>query len=254
MANTRIQKRQGGHKLRYVLIACAILLWSTLSAKAQVSVGIGIGWPGVNIGINLPAYPQLVPVPGYPVYYAPGVNSNYFFYDGLYWVFVDDNWYASSWYNGPWQMMGPEDVPVFVLRVPVRYYRRPPVYFHGWRADAPPRWGEHWGRDWEAGHGDWSRWDRRAAPRPAPLPIYQQHYSGERYPREPQNQQSIRSQHYHYQPHEAVIQQHFQQQQSSPGGSRAESHRHDDEGAKRKGERGGNDRGGRGEERRPDRQ
>src|ERR1700737_1967258 len=98
-----------------------IVLWmlcSITSAAAQVSVGIE--FPGVNIGINLPAYPQLVPVPGYPVYYAPQMNSNYFFYDGMYWVYQRDNWYASTWYNGPWDLVSPEEVPLFVLRVPVR--------------------------------------------------------------------------------------------------------------------------------------
>ena len=39
----------------------------------------------VSIGINVPVYPRLVQVPNYPVYYAPGLASNYFFYDGLYW-------------------------------------------------------------------------------------------------------------------------------------------------------------------------
>ena len=43
-------------------------------------------------------------VPGYPVYYAPDIGGNYFFYDGRYWVYQDDNWYSSSWYNGPWDV------------------------------------------------------------------------------------------------------------------------------------------------------
>jgi len=102
-----------------------------------------IGIPGVHIGVNVAVYPRLVRMPGYPVYYDPRANWNYFLYDGLYWVFQEDNWYASSWYNGPWQLVRPDDVPLFVLRVPVRYYRRPPVYFRGWISDAPPRWGEH---------------------------------------------------------------------------------------------------------------
>ena len=76
------------------------------SAIAQVSIGIGL--PGVSIGINLPLYPELVRVPGYPVYYAPRLDSNYFFYDGMYWVYQEDNWYASSWYNGPWGLVDPE--------------------------------------------------------------------------------------------------------------------------------------------------
>jgi hypothetical protein len=84
-----------GLKMRKRLLVLAMLLCSITSASAQVSVDIG--FPGVSIGINLPVYPQLVAVPGYPVYYAPQVNSNYFFYDGLYWVYQRDNWYASSW-------------------------------------------------------------------------------------------------------------------------------------------------------------
>ena len=88
------------------LMTLGLLLGSVTSAPAQVSIGIGL--PGVSIGINLPAYPELVPVPGYPVYYAPRVSSNYFFYDGLYWVYQSDNWYASSWYNGPWGLVVPK--------------------------------------------------------------------------------------------------------------------------------------------------
>jgi hypothetical protein len=148
-------------------------------------------------------------VPGYPVYYAPRASSNYFFYDGLYWVYADDNWYESSWYNGPWELVGPEYVPFFLLRVPVRYYRRPPSYFRGWRASSAPRWGEHWGHDWERRRSGWDRWDRHSVPAPAPLPVYQRQYSGDRYPRVVEQQRSIQSQSYRYQPREAVTQQHL---------------------------------------------
>ena len=178
---------------------------------AQVSVGIGIGLPGVSIGINLPVYPELVRVPGYPVYYAPRLNSNFFFYDGMYWVYQGDNWYASSWYNGPWGMVGPESVPLFVLRIPVRYYRTPPAYFRGWQPDAPPRWGEHWGHEWEQQRSGWDRWNRSSAPAPAPLPVYQRQYSGDRYP-QAQQQQQLHSQNYRYQPRDAVVRQQYQEQ------------------------------------------
>ncbi len=197
--------------MRFVLIVLWMLLGSITSATAQLSVGIGL--PGVSIGINVPAYPQLVAVPGYPVYYAPQVNSNYFFYDGMYWVYQGDNWYASSWYNGPWAAVYPESVPLFVLRVPVRYYRQQPAYFRGWRSDAPPRWGEHWGNSWEQSHHGWDNWNRSSVPAPAPLPVYQRQYSGNRYPQVEQ-QQALQSQNYRYQPHEAVVQQHYQAQQA----------------------------------------
>ena len=194
--------------MRYLLIILPLLLVPVAATRADVSVGVGINVPGVSIGINMPAYPRLARVPGYPVYYAPGINYNFFFYDGLYWVFIGDSWYASSWYDGPWDMVGPAYVPAYLLRVPVRYYRQPPPYFRSWRSDAPPRWGEHWGHDWEQNRDGWDRRARRAPP-PAPLPYYQRRFSGERYPREPERQQSIRSERYHYRPREEVTRQHF---------------------------------------------
>jgi hypothetical protein len=186
--------------MRNVLIALLVGLGCVTSANAEVSV---------NIGINLPTYPRLVPVPGYPVYYAPAVNSNYFFYDGLYWVFDGDNWYDSRWYNGPWTMVDPFYVPSYVLRVPVRYYRRAPAYFHDWRADAAPRWNEHWGRDWEGRRGDWNRGNREAYR--APLPDYQRRYSGDRYP-EAEQQQQVHGQNYRYQPRDEAVRQRYQEQ------------------------------------------
>jgi hypothetical protein len=195
--------------MRNGLIVLWMLFCSITSAAAQVSIGIGL--PGVNIGINLPVYPELVPVPGYPVYYAPQVNSNYFFYDGMYWVYQRDNWYASTWYNGPWGLVAPEVVPLYVLRISVRYYRQPPVYFRGWASNAPPRWGEYWGNTWAQRRQGWDTWNRRAVPVPAPLPAYQRQYSGNRYPRAEQ-QQTLQSQNYRYQPHDTVVQQHYQTQ------------------------------------------
>jgi len=194
--------------IRFGFIALWMLLGTANAAVAGVSIGIGL--PNVNIGINLPAYPDLVPVPGYPVYYAPGFAGNYFFYDGMYWVYQNDNWYASTWYNGPWGYVDPMSVPLYVLRVPISYYRQPPTYFRGWHSDAPPRWGDHWGHSWEQRRSGWNHWNRGAAPRPAPLPVYQRQYAGNRYPRAEQ-QSAIRSEQYHYQPRDKVVREHFKQ-------------------------------------------
>lgn len=196
-------------KIRNILILIGMLLSPAASADMQVSIGIGL--PHVSIGINVPAYPQLVVVPGYPVYYAPRLQANFFFYDGLYWVYQDDYWYASEWYNGPWWVVAPEIVPVFILRIPVRYYRHPPAYFIGWRPSAPPRWGSHWGRDWEQHRSGWDRWDRRSAPPPAPRPAYQRQYSGDRYPQQVERQQELHQQNYRYQPRDPVVQQRYQE-------------------------------------------
>jgi hypothetical protein len=197
--------------MRHLLIALWMLFFSATSAFAQVSVSI-----------NLSLFPDLVRVPGYPVYYAPRLGMNFFFYDGLYWVLEGDNWYASSWYNGPWRVVYPEYVPLFVLRIPVRYYVSPPLYFRNWRPDRPPRWGQHWGSDWERQRSGWDRWDRKAVPAPAPLPTYQRKYSGDRYPVAGEQQQSLHSQNYRYRPREASVRQYLQEPaaQRAPAPSR----------------------------------
>lgn len=96
----------------WLAIAVAFTSLATLPVQAQISISI----PGLSIGINLPQQPRLVQVPGYPVYYAPQLQSNYFFYEGMYWVFESNNWYSSVWYNGPWSAAipqnGPDNAPV----------------------------------------------------------------------------------------------------------------------------------------------
>ena len=207
--------------MRFPLTTLALLLGLATSVSAQVNIGIGIDMPGASIGINLPSYPQLVAVPGYPVYYAPQLNANYFFYDGMYWVYQNDDWYASSWYNGPWGRVMPDVVPLYVLRVPVRYYRQPPGYFRGWQREAPPRWGQHWGGDWERNHHGWNQWDRREAARPAPAPTYQRSYPANRYPQVTE-QPVVRGQNYRYEPREPVVRQHFEQTRSQAAPQQAQ--------------------------------
>ena len=197
---------------------CALLLLvitvaCTQPANAQIS-----------IGINLTVFPNLVIVPGYPVYYAPTVTADYFFYDGFYWVFnvEDGQWYSSSWYNGPWVFVEPLYVPQPILVIPFRYYRVRPAYWGGWAYDAPPRWGQHWGYDWESRRAGWDRWDRGRATAAAPLPLYQREYPRDRYPA-PSQQVIIHNERYKYQAHDTVVQQQrasiFRQQSS--GGMKA---------------------------------
>ena len=182
--------------MRFRILVLLLLLGTATAAPAQI-----------NIGINFSLFPELVRVPDYPVYYAPRQNANYFFYDGMYWVYRNDDWYSSDWYNGPWWRTAPEYVPEYVLRVPVRYYRQPPPYFRGWQRNAPPRWGEHWGRDWEQRRGGWDKWDRRAAPRPAPLPTYQRKYSGNRYPHADE-QHELHDRNYRYKAKDTLVREH----------------------------------------------
>jgi hypothetical protein len=200
--------------MRTALILVLMLLFPVFPATA-----------GVSIGINLQVYPDFAPVPNYPVYYAPRLAANYFFYDGSYWVFSDDNWYVSSWYNGPWEMMDPYDVPVFILRIPVRYYRHAPSYFRSWQPSAPPRWGDHWGRDWSQRRSGWDRWNHKSVPARPPLPVYQRKYSGDRYPKDVERQKALHSQNYHYQPRDSAVRQQDRQHQQPPSNARDQNGR-----------------------------
>ena len=147
--------------------------------------------------LAVPEYPQLIAVSGSPVYYDPGGDSNYFFYDGMYWIYRDDAWFTGAWFDGPWRAVSPLTVPVYILRIPVRFYRHPPAAFQDWNADEPPRWGDRWGNEWALLRRGWERWERTSAPRPAPLPVYQKDYAGSRYPG-PELQATLREENYPY--------------------------------------------------------
>jgi hypothetical protein len=210
-------------KIRTLSLMLGLLMSPLAASAAQVSIGFTV--PGLSIGINLPAYPRLIRVPDYPVYYAPELQANYFFYDGMYWVYQNDDWYASAWYNGPWGRVDRVDVPVFILRIPVRYYRRPPAYFREWGPNAAPHWGDHWGREWEQRRSDWARWER-----PAPLPAYQGQYSGERYPRHLEQQYQLQEEKYRYQPRDPGVQRYYQEHGMSQGKSHGKSQGQDHQG------------------------
>ncbi len=116
-----------------ILVAAAVgLLPAPAAARTDIQIGINIGAP-----------PQLVVVPGTPVYYAPALPYNYFHYGGQYYLFHNDAWYFAPTYNGPWALIAVEYVPRPILTVPVPYYKAPPGHWknkHG-----PPPWAPAWG-------------------------------------------------------------------------------------------------------------
>lgn len=178
----------------------SFLLSIFISTTAVAGMRVGVGVPSASIGINVASYPEMGVVQGYPIYYAPRLSTNLFFYDGYYWLYQNDSWYVSAWYNGLWFSVGPESMPAVLLQVPVRYYHAPPRYFLGWQLNAAPRWDDHWGRDWSQQRKGWDKYSH--AQTIAPLPSYQRRYSGERYPQHSSQQLDIHERHYNYQPHD----------------------------------------------------
>lgn len=198
--------------MKRILLAALLFLSAILPAAAQEYY---------DIDVDLPQYPEMLPVPDSPVYYAPAVDSNYFFYDGLYWDYFNDRWYASPWYNGPWSYVDPIYVPTYVLWVPIRYYHHHPAHWHGWNVNGPPKWGQHWGADWQARHNEYYRGNPSSNAR-APLPEYQRTYSRANYPRAVNQQSYLHSQHYAYRPQERVVQQHYVQRGITQGQPQAQ--------------------------------
>jgi len=126
----------------HALIIALLAVVLVAPSEAQVQI---------DIGIHLPAPPQLVVVPEVrAVQYVPTAPANLFFYDGQYWAYVNGGWHVSARFNGPWIVISPVFVPRPILLVPVSYYRVPPGHWNQWHRKAPPRWGHEWGREWSA--------------------------------------------------------------------------------------------------------
>ncbi len=123
-------------------IAGTIVAPAARPAEARVGITINIGPP-----------PQLVVVPGTPVFYAPALPYNYFVYGGQYYLFANGAWFFAPAYNGPWAPIAVEYVPRPILSVPVRYYPAPPPH---WKHKGPPPWAPAWGhrRHREGRHHD----------------------------------------------------------------------------------------------------
>jgi hypothetical protein len=124
------------------LVALTFAVSLGLVAPAKVYPAISI-----DLGINLGAPPSLVLVPGLPVYYAPTLPYNYFFYGQAYYTFVNAQWYSAPSYNGPWTVTPVARLPAPLLSVPVQYYKVPPGH---WKSPGPPPWAHHGKRH---GHG-----------------------------------------------------------------------------------------------------
>jgi hypothetical protein len=62
-------------RLLMLVPVAAMLLWGASAMASDVNMNIDLGVPP----IVLTAPPQLVVVPGTPVYYAPDVSANLFF-------------------------------------------------------------------------------------------------------------------------------------------------------------------------------
>lgn len=131
-------------------VLCGLLL--AAPALAGVSINVGLGIPIPVPVVVVPAPPQVVVIPGTPVYYAPGLNVDVFFYSGYWWTPYQGYWYRSPYYSGPWAY-APAPPRVF-LHLPPHYREMSRVQPH-----IPyGQFHDHW-RDWEGERRN-PRWDK----------------------------------------------------------------------------------------------
>src|SRR5690348_16955544 len=129
----------GRQPMRIPLLTMIMSLALLGSASADgVRIGVNIGVPApppvivappVPVVVGPPvvvAPPHLVVVPGSPVFYAPGVEMNFFAYGGRYYSFHQGSWFVAPRPGAPWVAVAPSRVPQPVLAVPVAYYKIPP--------------------------------------------------------------------------------------------------------------------------------
>jgi hypothetical protein len=86
--------------------------------------------PPVSPGPKVPALAKvsepefLYLVPTYGVFFVPGTSGDVLFYDGLWYYRVKGTWYWSRTYKGPWNYMGPNQVPLALRKLPSDYRTR----------------------------------------------------------------------------------------------------------------------------------
>jgi hypothetical protein len=117
----------------------AVVAASLLCAgpAGATSFSIGMRTDNVHLGIRIGEAPRLVVVPGTPVYEAPGLPYNYFYYHGGYYLYRGGTWLWAASYNGPWTVIALEQVPRPILRVPAEHYRERPEH---WKRGGSPPW------------------------------------------------------------------------------------------------------------------
>jgi len=122
-----------------VLSALFCLAAPPASAGVDVNVNIGIPFPGFHVE----AAPEMVMVPGAPVYFAPRVSVDLFFFDGFWFTRDHDHWYRGHDYRGPWKEVNARYVPPPVHRVRSDYRARYAREKHIPYGQLKKHWREH---------------------------------------------------------------------------------------------------------------
>jgi hypothetical protein len=152
------------HHRRYgmkrLAIATTIVLCLLLAFSAGLAAAITIGDIELGLGIGAPppvefgGPPELVPIPGRYVYFAPDIDTDFFFYHGQWYRPHKGRWFRSEHYTGPWEHV--REVPPALTDLPGDYRTTTPGYYRVPYGELRNNW-ERWERE--------KYWDRRAQDR-----------------------------------------------------------------------------------------
>ncbi len=140
-------------------IAVLVLSFFVICFFAAPIAGIA----GVNVNVNInaplpplvvPAPPHVLPIPGTYAYFAPDVDVDIIFYQGAWYRPHEGRWYRSSEYNGSWRPVPHERVPMVLINLPQGYRHMPP----GHERIPYGQVKKHW-RTWER-EKHWDRHER----------------------------------------------------------------------------------------------
>jgi hypothetical protein len=118
--------------MRYRLLAALAVfaLWLApvpkASAATSFSFSLRIGDPYIGPSLAFYSAPDVVLIPGTPVYYIDDYDYDLYSYGNYWYYYWNGGWYRSVDYDGPFYFISYQSVPYPIRYVPVRYR-------HHWR-------------------------------------------------------------------------------------------------------------------------
>jgi len=143
-------------KLLLGTMLLALVTVVSVPAMAQVSINVGIPLPPPII-FNAP--PEVIALPDTnDVYVAPGIDVDFFFYNGWWWRLWDGRWYRSHYYDRGWGYFN--HVPGFYASIDPGwrgYYQNHSWQGHQWNYERVPY--QRLQQNWKSWHTNqyWSR-------------------------------------------------------------------------------------------------
>ncbi len=100
-----------------VVVFMSVGILSPRTSDAGIGVSIGIPLPG----LRLAAPPDLAIIAGTPVYFAPDIQADLYFYHGNWYRPYGGEWYVSAEFGGPWGHVAIGNVPPPLVDLPPDY-------------------------------------------------------------------------------------------------------------------------------------